>query len=59
MVVRYGPDYACPETESEDGIPTQATQKGINRMSIADSDMFNSLLRGAAIIRRDVRNSLV
>lgn len=54
MTAIYGPDYACPEVGRE-----AETHKGITRMSELDANRFASLLRGAAIIRRDVRNSLV
>ena len=55
MVAAYGVDYA------QEYIPTDNLDfaEGIKRMTPLDADRFDSLMRGAAATRRDVRASIL
>lgn len=56
MTDRYGVDYAAEVTEEEIMDSPDVTLK---RMSQLDSERFESLLRGAAMVRQSVRSSLL
>jgi len=60
MVSVYGPDYACaPLKESSKDSRRRESPVGHTLMTDADWARFESLLRGAALIRQSVRESLM
>lgn len=61
MVSMYGDDYACApilEKTTKDS-RRRESPVGHTRMTEADWERFESLLRGAALVRQSVRESLL
>jgi hypothetical protein len=55
MVSTYGEDYAQEYVPND----VRDIREGVTRMTPLDLERFESLMRGAAIVRKDVRASIL